>query len=276
MNNSPKTVINKNTIIHVGNSINKPIAKPIVSNKSRYVNNIKIKKISENKKTGKVFVVIYTYDRYEKICNLLQDINNNIAGIDIVVNIFDDCSPLEQTFHNNKYSFPINYYKFEKNHGKVKWWHMQEYILSVIKPTQFDYYIYTSDDMRLTPNFFVNTLKHYDSITDSRKICMNLQNDNRLKDRNIVYNADIYKTKWVDMCFICKYNFFELLNFQLKDFVEQPKNSDRSGVGQYLTNFFNSKRYHFYMIKKSLCIHDGNDLSKMHPELRKIQPLISI
>lgn len=263
-----------------------PMYNVLTSQKSvkfKRLNNINVLNkinIETNIKNGHIYIVIFTYERYEKLCNLLNDIDKYMKNYNIVVNIFDDASKKEQIFKNNKYKFPINYYKFKYNHGKKKWYKMHEYIMSILQNTDFKYYIYLADDMRLVDNFFDKCIQNFNEIKDINKICLNINNDKGIinqwtNKRPIKYNDNIWKTYWVDMCFISNHTLFKKLNYRFNDFKEQTNPNLSSGVGKYISNYFCKRDYNMYQAKKSLVIHDGNDDSKMNGNIRKNNKLIS-
>lgn len=230
-----------------------------------------------------VGLIVITYDRYDKLINLLDEIEkNNIFSKNLTVYIYDDCSKLKQTYNEDDYNFCIKYHKFKKNHGKQYWFILHNFIMNEMKYNTHKYYYYFNDDMSIIGHdFFSNSIKLYESINDPKKITLNLHNDRgpvniwtgaKVKQ----YNDDLYITQWTDLaCFMTTNRFFEILNYNLSGFVMNKDPKKSSGVGSYISKYFFNKGYNLYLSNNSFVIHEGNMDSKMNPVVRKNQHLIS-
>jgi len=80
-------------------------------------------------------------------------------------------------------------------------------------------------------------------------------------------------TNWIDGAFCAPYDFFKQLNFILTP-ITKRRSTMSSGVGQQMSQRLSKLNF---TVKNygSLVLHNGNDDSKMHPGLRKRQPLES-
>jgi predicted chitinase len=78
-------------------------------------------------------------------------------------------------------------------------------------------------------------------------------------------------TNWIDGAFCAPYAFFKQLNFKLTP-ITKRRSTMSSGVGQQMSQRLSKLNF---TVKNygSLVLHNGNDDSKMHPGLRKRQPL---
>ena len=77
--------------------------------------------------------------------------------------------------------------------------------------------------------------------------------------------------------FVCKYNFFQKLNFELKPIEEKRWEKDpnlSTGVGHQISIRLNDQGLSMFHVKKSLISH-GDVESKLFPELRKKEKLIA-
>ena len=234
----------------------------------------------------KLGIIIYTYDRYDLLVSLLNNLNNEIivGKYEADVYIYDDASPKKQIYDVNDYQYKIKYHRFDKNHGKSRWYQMIDYILKDLKPKSdimmnYDYYLFTSDDMLLRENFFASSIKLYESIKSPKKICLNVHNDRgqtkcwtNFYPRR--YNREIWLTNWVDMCFICTDKLLIELNYGITNF-KLPKTGG-SGVGEYISRTLYRQKCLLFMVEDSLVLHQASHASKMiNNEYRQHNPLIS-
>lgn len=233
---------------------------------------------------GRIAVVIYTYDRYQLLVNLLDSLRENGLSQMMVVMIYDDASPKEQIYQIDQYPFEIKYYRFGVNHGRKNWYRMISLIFADLRNAgEFSHYFFTSDDMVLVKDGLSRAIESFDRIADQKKICLNLNNDRKLKTKWVAkepkkYGEDLYRIYFVDMCFICDRRFLMALDFKIekKDFYRLIKNQKfSSGVGQYLSVKLHQLGYNLYLVKSSCVIHRGNSCSKMNPVERKRHQLVS-
>lgn len=236
----------------------------------------------------KILILIPTYNRNQSLLNLLHDIKKFSNNYTIELLIYNDCSddnyqPSLNYLHEN---FRYNYFKTSENAGKQNYYQLINAAYNQVKLYEFDYFFQFADDFRLVDGFFDKAIKMFNSIPDEKKACMNIENDyvrygmqmwTHVKTREVVFNGiHFHKTGWIDMAFICKRNFFELIDFTVNR-VEPIYIADKelsSGVGAQLSKRLIQKNATIYQVLKSLVIHD-NHASVMHPEHRTRNPIIS-
>lgn len=228
-------------------------------------------------KDSKICVFITTYNRQKELKKLLDDIfSNQIQKIQIFV--FDDNS--EETYDLSNYS--VKYLKFIENHGKKKFWKIINQIFKLCKNIESDYYFFLQDDQRIPNNFFEKAIEIFENIDDEKKISLELRTDNRTERSNWtkfdpIDLGDYIRTQWVELDFVCKYNFFQKLNFELKPIEEKRWEKDpnlSTGVGHQISIRLNDQGLSMFHVKKSLISH-GDVESKLFPELRKKEKLIA-
>jgi hypothetical protein len=167
-----------------------------------------------------------------------------------------------------------------KHGGKPGYWKIINEAYQQLKRINYDYCIQLPDDVQIQDNFFANAIRLCNQLPN-KSSCLNLLNDNR-KGPNWTpvipgkYNDEIIQTGWVDMCFIAKPEFFQMLNYSIMPVdrnwtVTQNKSS---GVGKQISERIYNHGLYTYMVKNSLVIH-GDHESVMHPGERTTNPLIS-
>lgn len=233
----------------------------------------------------KLSVLITTYNRCDSLLLLLQDIVKYRCDHDIHLYIFDDCSTDSYNKVNEyirKNFTNVFYFRNQSNGGKAKYWQAIDFMFNKIKSTTFDYVFQLPDDVRLTNDFFKIAIKTYEGIHDTKKICLNLLNDYSRYSKSMwtsfqsVKTGNVWRTGWIDLCYIAPRRFFEFLNWSIIPESQQwLLNKNRStGVGKYISEQIVRKGLYFYQVDRSLLIHDHHS-SKLHPDHREEVPLIS-
>ena len=173
------------------------------------------------KQPEEIAVIIYTYDRYKLLVNLLNSINRNIPkDKKIKVYIFDDASPKNQIFDRSKYNFGIHYHKFERNHGRFKWYREINYIYNFLKSRYHQYYFFFNDDMEVINNGLQKAINIWHRIQHPNKTVLNLLNIRGPKSKWVPkkpknYNPDTWKVYYTDTTFMCQYKFLRAMNFRI-------------------------------------------------------------
>lgn len=223
-------------------------------------------------------IVITTFNREEMLKLLLNDIFKE-KKYKILVTIFDDGS-------NQKYDltgYDVKYIRYVKNNGLKNVWRVITDTFNYCKKIKSKYYIYLQDDLRLKSNFFNDSVRIFEKINDDKKISLGTlmveTQRNKTKWTNIlpITYDEYYKTQWVELVFICEYNFFELLNFKVNEIPKTrwDKNSNLScGVGDQISNRLLNLGYNMYHVIDSLTTHDDHD-SVFYKDFRKNEKLIA-
>lgn len=222
-------------------------------------------------------IVITTYNREEELKKLLNDIFLN-NPYNILVLVFDDGS--DKIYDLSDYN--LKYIKFLNNHGKKKFWIMVNKIFNYCKNIKSEYFVFLQDDQRISDFFLKKSMEKFENIIDPKKISLELRTDSRTTRSNWtnfepIPIGDYIKTQWVELDFICKYDFFKTLNFTVDPINESrwKKNPNLStGVGHQLSTRLNKMGFSMYHVKNSLISH-GMLESKLFYELRKKEKLIS-
>lgn len=231
----------------------------------------------------KILIFITTYNRPKMLLDLLKDIKKQQGKYDLHVYVHDDCSPanyqpvrlyLSRNFERARYISNL------RNRGKAGFWETINEAYQYIKTQTWDFVIELPDDIRLTDNFFDESIRLF---SQGSAPCMNLLTEysrqlikmwTDIEPRSL--NNEVNITGWVDMCFIADRVFFEVLDYSInevpKSWAANPTKS--SGVGMQISQRIVKAGYHFAQVKESLVIH-GDHHSQMHPTERKVNKLIT-
>lgn len=206
--------------------------------------------------------IIPSYNRFDKLIELIEIIFNFNYKNEII--ILNDGSDDERYKLLKFYDKRLTYLENGKNLGKEGYWITVNKLFYELSKREFSHFIMLNDD--LIPDFNFET---------KLNIFINNENILRLFTPNNLINLKNWDyPNWIDGIFCSPKKFLELINYQIDPIFLKKSKSKSSGVGKQLTeklNKFNFK-VDFY---KSLFEHDGNEDSKMHPEFRKIHPLVS-
>lgn len=222
------------------------------------------KRISENlqfdvqnvQRKKKFLIFIFSYNRKEMLESLIFELESK--NCDVIV--IDDGSNFVIK-HENKILFP--------HQGKLFHWKRWNAAFQTAMQSDYKYFGFLPDD-------FSNV--DLDFVFPQSPCVLNVLNDGRLKNWNNIEPIDFggfYKVGFTDCGFFCQRESLERIGFYVyKTLMQNKREFASSGVGLQLTNRFNKEIIPIFTPKKSLAFH-GDHESKMHPELRKIEPLIS-
>ena len=204
-----------------------------------------------------------TYDREHDLKRVVSHLNKN--GLDPI--IYDDGSTYETKLPN---------YHRHEHRGKKGFIHTWEDMLKVCRNNNADLYIFMGDDFH---DLDLERLYKYHQQFKLYPYACNIINDGRTKcwtNLSCLDMGDYYRLGFVDGGFFCNREALERINFNLGSLPNgwHNKANRSSGVGMLLSTGFHSTRVKMYTPKKSLAFH-GDHESKMHPEERKKNPLIS-
>lgn len=170
------------------------------------------------------------------------------------------------------------YYKTKLHHGKVHYWKLVNFAVQKIKSltSKYDYFIKTDDDMRLVGGFFDLAADLVDNLPDPYWATIDILSAPKQRGKTLpgnpapVWNLKYkyFRTKWVDMNFIFRPGVFPGKIGP----VRAGKAS--SGVGLWLTRYFNKQEYNMYQSPFSLVLH-GKHPSQMNSEERNKNPIIT-
>jgi len=208
------------------------------------------------------------------LSSLLDDIDKGAGLHTVDVMVIDDYS--DQNY--DSISDRVHYYwRTKRNYGKEGYWKIiNSGMKNIKKMNPYDFYIKTDDDMRLVGGFFDLIEDLIKNINDPNWATLDILSAKKQRGKTLLgHPADIfetqykyYRTQWVDMNFAFNPNMFP----QRIGPVTAGKAS--SGVGLWLTRYFNKNSINLYQAALSLVIH-GKHESQMNVEERKRNPLVT-
>lgn len=225
-------------------------------------------------------IVITTFNRIDNLKRLVNQIIDNTKDKIIKIIIIDDGTEENYSFSSKE----IQLIKITPNNGKKKFYKNIDLAFKILKKIKAEYYFFLQDDIILKENFFMKSIKLYEEIQDENKIvlstlmCESQRGKAKWSNFIPILQGDVYLCQWCELFFITKYNFFEILNFEIHKIDEKIWDKNPlygSGVGQQITTRLLNLKKNMYVVKNSLCITD-NSISLMNPDERKINPLIAI
>lgn len=165
-----------------------------------------------------------------------------------------------------------------KHHGKRNYWKVWNKMLHHAENCLADLYIFMPDDFQ---DIDIERIKELHHQFKHEGYFYNIINDGRVKQwiNQEPKPIDDFTTRigFTDCGFFCNRPALHKLGFYMKDprdkWFEQGEHIS-SGVGMMLTNRTHRARIPIYLPKESLAYH-GDHESKMNPEERKKNPLIS-
>jgi FkbM family methyltransferase len=231
-----------------------------------------------------VTVVITTYNRPQYLERLLRSLIADAEGYTVNCLIYNDRSDVsyDQIPEGNE-RFRLKLINLPEHHGKRQYWRMVNRIFRDLEQIESRYFMQLPDDVEARPGFFSETIATYEAIINPNKICLNLYLDSsRIGKSNwtrtlpvIERHSDkhVFRTGWVDMCYIAEKRFFEALRFTVDQVPPSRWHGNprlSSGVGQQITQRLG--RYGMYQVR-DCALKSAGVPSLMNPDRPKAEDL---
>lgn len=173
-----------------------------------------------------------------------------------------------------------SYFHKLRHKGREQYFLNWQYALALCAKSDDDFFLFLPDDFI---NVDYKTIKHIYNNLDG-KYTYNLLNDGRppiwtpIKHTLVnIAGVKSMRVSYTDCGYFTNRATLEAINFE-QEFVSYKQTvrpGSSSGVGYTQSRNFYKNFIPMYIPQKSLCYH-GEHESKMHPQLRKLQPLISL
>jgi hypothetical protein len=207
---------------------------------------------------NRICFLIPSYNRYDKLSNLLLQINNETTARVIVYN---DASKDDRYLNIEKIFKDVKVIHGVSNNGKGNYQKTMFTLFSEANKTDSDYFILIADDFILCKSF-QNVIKPY---------------------LNEYYITNVFSLReegwgrfgWVDGAFSASKGGLSLINSIIPKTLINVEGKS-TGVWKKVTDYFsttNKSDYRLIALNYSLCQHDGNDDSKLHPIHRLKSPI---
>lgn len=172
----------------------------------------------------------------------------------------------------------VTFHKLDKPPGREHYWKVWNRILADARDSEWDYFLALPDDFTPAVRFpirqAVALMWAYPEIDALVPVV-----DKRGRGPCWVavdpvrHGSVLWRTGWIDGCFICHRNFLQELNWELPAMSPNHFNTNQSsGVGKWMSLMANDRKQGIYQVDKTLYRHGGHE-SVMHKEFRKENPL---
>ena len=202
--------------------------------------------------------LIPSYNRYEKLTNLINQIKNIDDYLVIVLNDGSTDNRYEEL--GNKYS-NVKTITNSTNNGKFKFNLTIKSLLSEAINNDGDYFILLADDLILCDDF----TKILDNFVSQNLII------NVLSLNDTMWNIP----GWIDGAFVSSKGGLKTI-INLIPATLKTSEGKSTGIWSTVTRAFtrNPGGYTIKNLNYSLTQHNGNDDSKLHPRFRQKQPIV--
>ena len=223
-----------------------------------------------------ITILITTYNRPGELRRLVKGLIADAGQLKVLCKVYNDGSELSyEGMPAGNETFKIEYIGVQSHHGKTDYWKLINRIFQDLRATKSRFYIHLPDDVQVKPGFLGHAIDTYQSITDPRKICLNLYLDSfrigkacwtKILPKICRFGAkNVFRIGWVDMCYLADRRFFEELDYEIKPipivrWQNNPKRS--SGVGMQISDRL--RRFSMYQVRD--CFLSSAEIpSRMHP-----------
>lgn len=205
--------------------------------------------------------LIPTYERYDMLVDLINQINEQCEGMEYKIAVMDDCSK-DYRYNNLGIEYPNVIYKSNPtNLGKLGFVTTINKLFEESKNNQAKHYVFLADDLALSKNF----IPYISDLFDKGHKIINFF---LFQDR--IYTNWGYRY-WVDGAFAINHEMLSKLDKPLVG--QQTKVVPSSGVWRDFTRRMDTIMAPVYYPKYSFVDHLGHTDSTMHPEDRKKSPV---
>lgn len=231
----------------------------------------------ECQEVADVTVVITTYNRPDSLRRLLHSLMADAGDLRVDCRVYNDCSTMPyEGLPASSERFGITTIHLERHHGKRDYWRVLDRIFRDLENVRSRYYVQLPDDVEALPGFFRHAIETYQAIQDPDKACLNLYLDShRIGKPNWTATlpqiehhngVTVFKTGWVDLCYLAERRFFEQLGFHIDPIGPERWRSNpqlSSGVGMQITHRLQGRG--LYQVRRSY-LASADVPSAMNPD----------
>jgi len=226
-----------------------------------------------------VLIFISSFDRYEKLVGILTQLYSQKTDYLFKIIIMNDGSTDKRySYLKNKFS-EIIYLKNDFNGGRAFYWQTVNTIFKELKKYKSYAIIQIDDDFILTENFIDKLINKFFEIKQDNNAYMGIRyhipsfNEDELI--NDEYFNPFKRFQGFDGGSMFDPEFLKLFNYEIKKINQNVFNLkfQHSHVWSSLNDFVRYFGVMIYSTRKSLAYHNGNEDSKMHPELRRTKKI---
>lgn len=262
----------KNKVKIINNTID------IINN---YKNDFELNNYKKKLVNFDIAICISSYDRYDKLCRIIDGIISQQTKYTYKIFIMNDGST-DERYKNIKELYPdIEYIENEKNGGKFMYWDTITKLWSLVKKYETHTLCQIDDDFiicddfinLLLDTFFVQKQKNNKYIAFHYHI-YEFETNNFTNHKNIDHFWYDENNQSIDGGVLYDIDFIKSFDFTIDR--QYPKSQlDSSRVWIFVSNKIREYNGKVYRFKYSLAFHDGNLDSKLNPEIRKNKKMIT-
>ena len=190
----------------------------------------------------KIIIVIYTYNQYYKLMNLLYTLDNNdITNIDIRVLVYDNGSDEKYELYGyNRIS--VKYNRFNTHYDNNNIYKVYDYMYKDLKNYSFDFIYFLNDNCQIDCNFIIETLYTYSKIYDDKRVIMMM--DSNFKNKKVLSSAckAALEVDKADMVFLGDDRILRIMKYSVPNI--------KSGISEHLTKIIREHNCKIYMSRQ--------------------------
>jgi Glycosyl transferase family 2 len=222
-----------------------------------------------------VMLYVSSYNRYNKIVRILEQIFNQKTNYIFKVLVLNDGST-KIKYNKLKEKYPdIIYLKNEINGGKEYYWRTTNKIWKELKKYKTHALIQIDDDFILADNFINNIMDLFFKLKEENNSFMGIRYHYGHKDEGHVFEDDFWDHNVYFIGFdggsVFDTQFMEMFEYELEPVDQElfKQVGMHSHVWEQINQNLIKHGILVHKTKSSLAWHDGNEDSKMHPDIRK-------
>lgn len=223
----------------------------------------------------KFLVCITHYNRPDMLRRLVTQLFQQ-GGMSVWPVVFDDCSLLPPP------RLPgASVVQHIRRYGKDRFWMTVRECLQLAKKAEFDYFILLQDDLELCDRFFHRVMETWEAVGRTGNV-VNLLTDQHRAGRSIwgqpppehhdMGGLHLVKCNWTEPIFFTDRAALEKLDYEVHPIDAVEGLGTR--VGKQISSRWNDAGVRIWQAQETF-VHHGTHESVMHPELRRITPLIA-
>jgi hypothetical protein len=228
-----------------------------------------------------VAICISSFNRYDKVKRIVNQILQQESKYTFKIFIMNDGSTINIDEYNNLLiDFPeIVYLKNEVNGGKIKYWKTISDLWGKVKEYNTHALCQIDDDFILSNNFLNDLMDTFfnKKNENSSYLAFHFHTYYFLKNNKIYNDSDGWNNENnqnLDGGVLYDISFIEMINYSI-DETKLKSKVDSSRVWINVSNKLKLFGGRVYRFKESLAYHDGNEDSKLNPEVRKTNKMIT-
>jgi hypothetical protein len=219
-----------------------------------------------------VIIYVSSYDRYEKLMKILSQLYTQKTIYSFKIIVMNDGST-DKRYKNIKMVFPSTTVLTNKiNGGKAFYWRTINRIFQTIKLFNTYAVIQIDDDFVLCNNFINKLMNEFFKLKEKNNSYMGIRYHIPIYKKNEVIDDTLFDV--AKNCFdggsLFDIQFLKLIDYNINEI--DPKvfkdSYQHSHVWSSLNDLVKKHGVQVYRTRESFAFHDGNEDSKMHPELR--------